>query len=79
MINGHDLIDYLRHKKRFFERHGQSLRVYDEIIAYVLQMINASEVDDTVFDMEEIHNNCTVQNLSNSVTGDVSVGWARNE
>lgn len=28
-----------------------------------------------IFDHEEIHENCTVQILSNSVTGEVSVGW----
>lgn len=35
------------------------------------------EVD--VFDIEEIHENCTVQILTNSVTGAVSVGWWINE
>ena len=35
------------------------------------------EVD--VFDIEEIHKNCTVQILTNSVTGAVSVGWWENE
>lgn len=33
----------------------------------------------SIFDEEEIHTNCTVQILRNSVTGDVSVGWWRNE
>lgn len=32
-----------------------------------------------VFDEEEIYPNCTVQVLRNSVTGEVSVGWWRNE
>lgn len=27
------------------------------------------------FDQEEIHENCTVQILTNSVTGEVSIGW----
>lgn len=31
-----------------------------------------------VFDQEEIHRNCTVQILSNSITGDTSVGWWEN-
>ena len=81
MINGHDLIDYLRRKKLFFERHGQSkirLRVYDEIIAHVLEMINDAEVADAIFDVEERHENCTVQILKNSVTGAESVGWWEN-
>ena len=33
------------------------------------------EVDVNIFDIEEIHHNCTVQVLTNSVTGAVSVGW----
>ena len=32
-----------------------------------------------IYDQEEIHHNCTVQILSNSVTGDVSVGWWPNQ
>ena len=31
------------------------------------------------YDQEEIIPNCTVQILTNSVTGDVSVGWWRND
>ena len=33
----------------------------------------------SIYDEEEIHTNCTVQILRNSVTGDVSVGWWKNE
>ena len=32
-----------------------------------------------MFDDEEIHENCTVQVLTNSVTGETSVGWWRND
>lgn len=32
-------------------------------------------VETNIYDTEEIHHNCTVQVLRNSVTGDVSVGW----
>ena len=32
-------------------------------------------VETNVFDKEEIHHNCCVQVLSNSVTGEVSIGW----
>lgn len=31
--------------------------------------------DINIYDEEEIHHNCTVQILRNSVTGAVSVGW----
>lgn len=36
-------------------------------------------VNISIYDIEEIHENCTVQVLKNSVTGDVSVGWWENE
>ena len=32
-----------------------------------------------IFDQEEIIENCTVQILTNSVTGQVSIGWWRNK
>ena len=31
------------------------------------------------FDVEEVHENCTVQVLRNSITGEVSVGWKEND
>ena len=32
-----------------------------------------------IYDEEEIHENCTVQILRNSVTGEESIGWWENE
>lgn len=32
-------------------------------------------VETNIYDQEEIHHNCAVQVLRNSVTGEVSVGW----
>jgi len=39
----------------------------------------ADIIETNIFDQEEIHPNCTVQILKNSVTGEVSVGWWENE
>lgn len=36
-------------------------------------------VETNIYDTEEIHHGCTVQVLHNSVTGDVSVGWWKEE
>ena len=36
-------------------------------------------VETNIFDKEKIIENCTVQILENSITGEVSVGWWRNE
>ena len=37
------------------------------------------KVETNIFDEEEIHENCTVQILRNSITGETSVGWYENE
>ena len=34
-----------------------------------------SEIETNIYDIEEIHKNCTVQILRNSVTGEQSIGW----
>lgn len=39
----------------------------------MIQLINVN-----VFDGVEIHENCTVQILTNSMTGETSVGWWEN-
>lgn len=36
-------------------------------------------VQTNIFDIEEIHENCTVQVWRNSVTGEVSIGWWEND
>lgn len=36
------------------------------------------KVETNIFDKEEIFHDCTVQVLTNTVTGEVSVGWWRN-
>lgn len=33
----------------------------------------------SIYDEEEIHPNCTVQILRNSITGETSIGWWENE
>lgn len=41
--------------------------------------VMADLIETNIFDVEEIHHNCTVQVLTNSITGEVSVGWWENE
>lgn len=36
------------------------------------------EIETNFFDKEELHPNCTVQILTNSITGEQSVGWWEN-
>lgn len=35
----------------------------------------SSKIETNIYDIEEIHHNCTVQILRNSVTGEQSIGW----
>lgn len=37
------------------------------------------QITTNIYDQEEIHHGCTVQILRNSVTGEVSVGWWKEE
>ena len=37
------------------------------------------QVEIPIYDREEIHHNCTVQVLRNSITGQTSVGWWKEE
>ena len=39
------------------------------------EVIEQPEVHVAIYDKEELFNNCVVQVLTNTVTGDVSVGW----
>lgn len=41
--------------------------------------VDESVIDVPFFDQEEIFTNCTVQVLTNSTTGEVSIGWWQNE
>ena len=40
---------------------------------------NIRRIETSFYDKEEIHENCTVQVLTNTKTGDVSVGWWQND
>lgn len=39
----------------------------------------AVHIETNFFDQEELFTNCTVQVLTNTVTGEVSIGWWPNE
>lgn len=36
-------------------------------------------VKTNIFDEREVHENCTVEILKNSITGETSIGWYENE
>lgn len=40
---------------------------------------NNRVVEMNLFDTSEVHHNCTVEIWKNSATGEVSIGWYKNE
>ena len=80
-INGIELLDWLKQKRNILKAQGSSERYIGqlvEIIEKVACMIGESR-EINLYDEVETYPNCTVQILRNSVTGDVSIGWVRNE
>lgn len=56
-------------------------KLYGEI--WYCRMVNAPyewevPTETNIYDIEEVHENCTVQILRNSLTGETSVGWWKN-
>lgn len=45
----------------------------------VIEQESSMTVETNIFDKETIVENCTVQILENSITGETSVGWWRND
>lgn len=52
--------------------------LFMEQIRIIKEMRNHDVQNELFFDIEERHENCTVQILKNSVTGAESVGWWKN-
>ena len=58
-----------------------NLDVHDECVKKLLHhpKEEITEVETNMYDKEEIYPNCTVQILTNTLTGEVSVGWWKND
>lgn len=50
-----------------------------EEMATALSVIRTVSVKTNLFDLVEEHDHCHVQVLKNSITGDISVGWWKEE
>jgi uncharacterized coiled-coil DUF342 family protein len=50
-----------------------------KLLNSLIETDNGVKVESNIFDKEKIIENCTVQILENSLTGEVSVGWWRND
>ena len=65
---------------------GREIIAIAQYVRAILQFVRSAptidalpKVEMNVFDKEEIFENCTVQVLTNSVTGETSIGWWENE
>jgi Lar family restriction alleviation protein len=56
---------------RFQNRHGKAVEIWN-------QRAEAVKVETNIYDKEEIFPDCTVQVLTNTATGETSVGWWKN-
>ena len=88
LIKKSSVLDMLRNYAYMAENHMRNgllkatvLQTLREIIGNVERMngFEQVQVETNMFDKEEIYQNCTVQVLTNTVTGEVSVGWWKND
>lgn len=75
-----ELLDYINGRRQWLSQFSFSehaIRELNIIEQKIREMLNQPDVEfhADIYDKEEIHENCTVQVLTNSVTGDVSIGW----
>lgn len=77
-----EAVEELRYQKKM-SCMGVNYQANEEVIDMAISALERKmwkepiSVETNIYDTEEIHHNCTVQVLRNSVTGDVSVGWWR--
>lgn len=53
--------------------------IHEDIVEIWRRYGTAVEIEANIYDKCERHENCTVEVLTNSVTGKTSVGWWENE
>ena len=70
------IINWLRDKADRGPNHSWTRML--NMAADRLEELDKPKVEVNFYDKEETYPNCTVQVLTNTVTGDVSVGWWKN-
>ena len=60
------------------EKYCEHFKDRSRFIELPYNKINAI-VESNIYDEEEVYYDCTVQVLRNSITGEISVGWFRND
>lgn len=61
------------------KRDGAFHAILQEALRKLARYEDEEKIQVNIFDKEEIYPNCTVQVLTNTITGDVSVGWWEND
>lgn len=87
-MTNYEAVDYLRFVLDLFtswsadksttDETKESISKTEEAFKMAIAALDA-QTEVMMFDQEEIHHNCTVQVLTNSVTGDTSIGWWEEE
>lgn len=71
-------LDHVKTCSGCAEKYPELCKKERELFKAAADMLEADgrkSVETNIYDSEEIHHNCTVQILTNSVTGEQSIGW----
>ena len=86
LIDLDELLKFPIRIDHYDKEHGNEHFVYgiETVLEYAenLPIIDSAQVvkvETNIYDKEEIYPDCTVQVLTNTATGDVSVGWWKND
>lgn len=86
LIDLDELLKFPIRIDHYDKEHGNEHFVYgvETVLEYAenLPIVDSTQVvkvETNFYDKEEIYPDCTVQVLTNTATGDVSVGWWKNE
>lgn len=84
LVESKALKDWIVERKQWLSQFWfaeYAIRELDIVLSKIEEMEKAQDaerIDTFIYDQEEVYDNCTVQILTNTVTGEVSVGWWEN-
>ena len=92
LIDAKKLLTCLIMRRESMAQYDEGKAAEDEQIINIVQLFadrsvyrfepleeGGGQIQTNLFDTEELHENCTVQILKNSMTGEKSIGWWKNE
>lgn len=70
--------DGVKFERVFTKKWGIEIEWGETVWNIFAKWLVSPHEEKNIFDVEEVHNNCTVQILRNSATGEESIGWWEN-